>query len=131
MKIKIAVDATPIISALIGGISREILFNSKFEFISTEFSMEEVKKYLPLISKKSGVNEEEIQKALFLLPLKIYSTKHYSSSTKEAGEIIKSIDEKDVDILALSFKENCFLWSEDKHFRNKKQIKLIRTKDLL
>ncbi len=113
------------------GVSREILFNSKFEFISTEFSIEEVKKYLPLISKKSGVDKEEIQKALFLLPLKIYSEKYYRDLIEEANKIIKNIDKKDVDILALSFKEDCFLWSEDKHFRNKKQIKLIRTKDLI
>jgi len=70
MKIKIAVDATPIISALIGGISRNILFGHKFNFISTEYTLKEVEKYAFLISKKSGVNEKEIKEALSLLPVK-------------------------------------------------------------
>lgn len=130
MKIKIAVDANPIISALIGGISREILFNHRFDFITTEYSINEVGKYLPFISEKSGVGLQEIQEMLSLLPIKIYSLRHYKSLIGMANKIIGNIDEKDVDILALSFKEDCFLWSEDKHFRNK-EIKLIRTKDLL
>jgi predicted nucleic acid-binding protein len=66
-----------------------------------------------------------------LLPLKIHSANYYNDTIKKSSKIIKHIDEKDVDILALSFKEDCFLWSEDKHFRNIEQIKLIRTKDLL
>ena len=44
--IKIIIDATPIISALIGGISREIIFDNTYEFLTTEFTINEVKKYL-------------------------------------------------------------------------------------
>ncbi|MFH1325345.1 MAG: PIN domain-containing protein [archaeon] len=131
MKIKIAVDATPIISALIGGISRNILFDHRFNFISSEYTMDEVRKYISLISKKSLVNEEEIKEALFLLPIKIYSKKYYKDKIKDADEIIGKIDEKDVEILALSIKENCFVWSEDKDFRDLKGINLVRTKDLV
>ena len=131
MKIKVVVDATPIISALIGGISRNIFFENKFNFISTEYTMKEVKKYLPLISEKSGIAEKEIHEALSLLPIKTYSRKNYSSQIIRADEIIGKMDKKDVDILALSFKENCPIWSEDKHFRDKEEITLLRTKNLI
>ena len=131
MKIKIAVDATPIISALIGGISRNILFNHRFNFISAEYTIEEVRKYLPLISKKSGVNKEEINEALSLLSVKIYSKEYYKDKMEKANKIMEKIDKKDADILALSLKENCPIWSEDKHFRNLKEVNLIRTKDLV
>jgi len=131
MKIKIAVDATPIISSLIGGISRNVLFENKFDFISTEHTIKEVKKYLPLISKKSGVDEKEINRALSLLPLKVYSKEDYDNKREEANRIIGETDKKDIDILALSFKENCPVWSEDKHFRDKEGINLVRTKDFV
>ena len=49
MKIKICVDANIIISALIGGVARNILFDSKFEFITTESTIKEVTKYLPIL----------------------------------------------------------------------------------
>ena len=130
MGIKIAVDATPIVSALIGGISRTILFDRRFNFISTEYTFNEIKKYLTLISKKSGVPEMEIVNALKLLPIKIYSSKHYKDKLRKSGKIMKKVDKKDIDILALSIKENCHLWSEDKHFR-RNEINLIRTKDLI
>lgn len=131
MKIKIAVDATPIISALIGGFSRNILFDNKFNFISTEYTLREVRKYLCQISKKSGIAEKEIEAALSLLPIKICSRDYYKNKIEKADKIMSEIDKKDVDILALSFKENCHIWSEDKHFRNKERINLIRTKDFI
>lgn len=131
MKIKIAVDATPIISALIGGISRDILFDHRFDFISTEYTVREAEKCISLISEKSGVEKEKIHKALFLLPIKIHERKYYRDEIAKAEDIIGKIDKKDSDILALSLKENCPLWSEDRHFRDKKEINLVRTKDLL
>ncbi|MBI2043768.1 hypothetical protein HYT24_00185 [Candidatus Pacearchaeota archaeon] len=131
MKIKIAVDATPIVSALIGGVSRSVLFNRRFEFISTEYTFEEVKKYTGIISKKSGVSADEVRKALNFLPIRVYPKKHYKKDIQKANKIIGKIDKKDADILALGLKEKCHIWSEDKDFRNNKEIMLIRTKDLI
>ncbi|MBU1252168.1 MAG: hypothetical protein KKC96_01095 [Nanoarchaeota archaeon] len=62
MKIKIAVDATPIISALIGGFSRNILFDNKFNFISTEYTLREVRKYLCQISKNPGLQKKKLRR---------------------------------------------------------------------
>lgn len=54
MRITIVVDANPILSALLGGYARRIFFNKHFEFVTTEFTLAEVKNYLPLVAEKSG-----------------------------------------------------------------------------
>jgi len=56
---------------------------------------------------------------------------YYKSEMEKANKIIGSVDKKDVDLLALGLKENCLIWSEDKHFRDNGEINLIRTKDFL
>ncbi|ODS38136.1 MAG: hypothetical protein A7316_00075 [Candidatus Altiarchaeales archaeon WOR_SM1_86-2] len=129
MKIKICVDANIIISALIGGVSRNILFDSKFEFITTEFTITEVRKYLPMIAKKSGVDINKIEFALSLLPIKVYPRENYADKIKEADELIGKIDKKDVDILALALEFECYLWAEDKHFNDIKKV--VRTRDFV
>ncbi len=68
MKIRVAVDTNIIISALLGGKPRFILFDSKFEFITVEFALKEVEKYIPLIAEKSGTSEKEIREGIDLLP---------------------------------------------------------------
>lgn len=127
--IKIIIDATPIISALIGGVSREILFDPTYDFITTEFTINEVKKYLPYISKKSKIPLEKIEEALNILPLTIYDKEFYKDKTEKAEQLIKHKDKKDVDILALSLKTSSPLWSEDTHFEGINEIELIKTKD--
>ncbi len=131
MKITLVVDANPIISALIGGISREIFFDRRFNFITTEFTLQEVKGYLPLISKKSGVDIERISLALSLLPITAHPKKFYQKNIQEAGRLIGKIDKKDVEILALVLSTKSPLWSEDKDFEAIKGITLLKTKDLL
>ncbi len=127
MKIVIAVDANPIISALIGGFAREVLFFHNFEFITTEYTLLEVKKYIPYICKKTGVSEDLLKILLQRVLVKIYSFEKYSSFISQAELLIS--DPKDVDILALA--ENCPLWSNDQHFKNVKAVRIITTKDFI
>jgi predicted nucleic acid-binding protein len=58
MNIAIVVDANVILSALIGGKSGLILFDSRFEFVTTDFTIEEVKKYLPKLALKLDIPEK-------------------------------------------------------------------------
>ena len=127
--IKIIVDATPIISALIGGVSREILFDPTYDFITTEFTINEVKKYVSYISKKSKMPLEQIKEALELLPLTIYNQNFYSEKIENAKKLIEHKDEKDIDLLALALKTSNPLWSEDTHFERINEISLLKTKD--
>lgn len=130
MKITIAVDANPIISALIGGVSREVFFNHHFNFITTEFTLREVKRYLPMISKKSGVNMKRVSLALSLLPITAHPKTAYKQNIPEADKLIGRIDKKDVDILALALFIKCPLWSNDRDFETVEGITLLKTKDL-
>ena len=132
MRLRIVVDANIIISALLGGKPRFILFDPKFEFITNKFILKEVEKYIPLISKKSGVSKKEIKKGISLLPLKIVSKNYYKNYLKAAEKLIGKIDKDDIDILALYLKEKTFLWSEDKDFEKAKpKINLLKTEDLV
>lgn len=132
MKIRIIVDANIIISAFLGGKPRFLLFDSKFEFTTAQFTIKEVEKYIPLISQKSGVSEKEIKRGISLLPLKIISRDYYKNHLKKAKSLIEEIDKDDIDILALYLKENTFLWSEDKDFEKvKPKINLLKTEDLI
>ncbi len=131
MKLLIVVDANPIVSALIGGVSREVFFKRTFRFATSEFTIEEVRKFIPYISDKSGVEISEIERALSLLPLKIYKRKDYINKVREAEKLIKHLDEKDVDVLALSMKLNVPLWTHDRHFKGIKVVAIVRTKDLI
>ncbi|PKP58750.1 MAG: hypothetical protein CVT88_06805 [Candidatus Altiarchaeales archaeon HGW-Altiarchaeales-1] len=131
---KVCVDANVIISALIGGVTREILFDPKFEFISTEFTINEVRKYMPLIAEKSRASVKKAKIALSVLPINIYKREHYSGKIEEANRIIGKIDENDVDILALALKFGCYLWSNDKHFDcipENIKTRCIKTKEII
>ena len=131
MNITIVVDANPIIAALIGGSSREIFFDRRFGFITTEFTIEEVKKYIPAIAEKAGVDEKLVYLAFSLLPVKIYPKQFYYRKIRKAKELIEKKDKKDVDILALTLISQSPLWNQDRHFEGIGQIRLLKTKDLL
>ncbi len=129
MKIVIVVDANVIISALIGGSSRDILFDHRFKFITTEHTLGEVKKYVPEISKKSGEDEDLILETLNLIPLDVKEKGFYEDSLEKADEVIGDIDEKDVHVLALALETDDYLWSQDRDFEEAGYEKLIKTKD--
>ena len=71
--IQVVVDANIILSALLGGKSSIILFDPKFSFITTKFTIEEVEKYLPKLENKLDTSQKEIVTSLNNLPIKIYS----------------------------------------------------------
>lgn len=132
MKISIAIDANVILSALLGGKARIILFEPQFKFLTTIFNLKEVERYLPEIQKQTGISEKELSYYLSLLPLKIMPKSFYKAKLEEARKIIGETDPHDIDLLALSLKLNIPIWSEDKHFeKTKNRIKLLKTKDLL
>ena len=128
--IRVVVDANVILSALLGGSARFILFDPRFEFITAEFTLEEVERYIPRVSEKSGVPFHEIAAALSLLPLRVHSKEYYRSALPRARKTMQRIDPHDADILALYLMEGTYLWSEDKDFEKiTPPIRLLRTKD--
>lgn len=92
----------------------------------------EVEKYITFISKKSKISENNIYYALSLLPITIFSKKHYQKFISQARKLINKIDKKDVNILALYLKIDSYLWSQDKDFEKVDYpIKILKTKDLI
>ena len=114
---------------MIGGFSKEIIFNHHFDFITTRFTINEVIKFIPYISKKSGVSEDFIKTLVTLLHLKVCELEEYNTMISKAESIIK--DKNDIYIFALALAKNFPVWSNDKHFENIKEIKLIKTKDFV
>ncbi len=132
MKITIVVDANVILSALLGGSARFILFKSEFSFVTTRHTLGEVKKYAAMVAKKSDVSKKEIIHALTLLPIKIYDQDFYKNKLRQANKLIGSVDPKDADILALTIQLDTYLWTADKHFNKvQNKIKLLSTDSLL
>jgi len=131
MKIIIVVDANIILSALLGGKSSGILFDSRFQFVTAEFTICEVKKYLPKLSKKLSVLRKNLEEVLEKIPLLIYERNFYKRKIKKAREMIGEIDEKDIDILALSLQLETYLWSQDKDFETAGCFKILKTYDFI
>lgn len=127
MKIIIVVDANIILSALLGGKPSHILFDGRFQFITSEFTISEVEKYLPKFARKINISQKELKEILEELPLLIYERDFYKENLKEAKKMIGGIDEKDIDILALSLEFETYLWSQDKDFETAGYLKLLKT----
>ena len=65
----IAVDANPIISSLLGGRARIVLFSRQFESITTEHTTWDVKKYVPQFSARTDIPEKELHQNLVRMPI--------------------------------------------------------------
>ena len=132
MILTIAVDANPILAALLGGYARVILFEPRFSFITTSFTIDEVQKHLPTIADQSGVSVAELKEALVLLPLTVYARSHYQSSLSEARRRMDHIDATDTDILALAIFAEAPVWTNDRHFEKvQPPIPFLKTRDFV
>ena len=132
---RLIVDTNILISGLIrDSITRRILLNPKFEFYLPDFSLSEIKKYLPEISKKSGLSAKEVKELLnslldnfYVIPLK-----EYKFQLKRATEIIGSIDEKDVPFIAVALCIKSYgIWSNNGHFQEQNEIKTYTTAEII
>lgn len=127
----IAVDAGPLLSALRGGKARIALFSGKFIFITTEHTTWEVKKYIPELSKESGVSESELFYAFDHFPIIAFPPIVYDDKRQQADNLIAHRDPKDVNILALALKFSTPLWSNDRDFENIPGLEVLATTDML
>lgn len=63
----LVVDANPLLSALLGGQAREVLFSGKITCLSSQHTLFEVKKYLPHVAKRIGRAELDLWRQFQLL----------------------------------------------------------------
>lgn len=130
-KITVVVDANIIISAVLGGIAGQILFNRHFNIVTTAQTLLGVKKYIPILANKISVPPSTFYEILKLLPISIKERKFYEGKINEAFHLIGKRDPKDTEILALALKISAPLWSNDKDFEGIPNIILLKTGDFL
>lgn len=131
----IILDSNIIISALIkDSVSRKILFHPRFQFFIPEQFVKEINKHLKEISEKAGISVKEIEKLLNELKncITILPKEMFREKTKDAEELIGSIDENDVPFIALALAiPNDGIWTNDKHFLKQKKIRIWKTEELI
>jgi len=132
---RIVVDTNILISSLIkDSITREILLLPFMDFYLPEFALEEVEAHKTKISKLSGLSRDEIDFFLDLLleNISIVPARTIRPYLKEAEKIIGDIDPGDIPFIALALAvDNDGIWSNDKHFRKVKKLKVWKTPELL
>ncbi len=133
--LKLIIDANIILSALIrDSTTRKIIIGSAIEFYVPDYLIEEIEKYISLVSKKNSLSEKENKIILDILCnyISIVGIEFYEENLNEALEIMNKIDIKDTPYvaLALSF-DNDGIWSEDKGFLKQNKIKVWRTQEIM
>ncbi|MEK6829178.1 MAG: PIN domain-containing protein [Nanoarchaeota archaeon] len=129
---KFVVDTNILLSALLkNGLSREILTDFNFRFFTTSFALSEIAKYKEYVCKKSSLTEKQFDSTLkkifeyvIIIPLD-----EYVSYTGRAKRLIKDSD--DVPFLACAMALNSNIWSNDKHFKEQKKIKIFTTEEFI
>jgi len=125
----IAVDANVILPALVGGAAAHVLFDPRYEFLTTEFTYQEVRRYLPRLAKQANIPQPLVEQTLLLLPIRRISKKIYRSHLRQAKHLIAKRDPNDAELLALALALHCPVLSHDKDFEGL-PIQLVKIKDL-
>ena len=129
---KLVVDTNRIIAALISnGVSRKILMDENFEFVTPAFSLVEIEKHREEIQKKAEVSHEEFILLMSYLfeRVAIISPEEYDPYIEEARMLINDVS--DVPFVALSLAVGIGIWTDDAHFLQQKKMTIFRTKDLM
>jgi predicted nucleic acid-binding protein len=127
----LVVDANPLLSALLAGRAREILFTSGLEFYSPQTTLFEVAKYLPFVARKLGRSELDLFREFELLPVKAVQPHVYEADLARATHLIGQRDAKDVPVLALALRLRLPIWTEDRDFENLPDVAVFKTVDVL
>jgi predicted nucleic acid-binding protein len=120
-------------SALIkDSLTREIIVNSPFNFFIPEGELIEIKRYEKLIIKKSGLSVIKLRELIRILLryINVIRNDLILEYKNKAKEIMGKIDKDDVIFIAAALEKNAVIWSDDKHFKKQKEIKIFTTKDI-
>ena len=114
---KLAVDANPILSAVIGGKARSVFLDCEhISFYTTLFNFKEVEKYIPALASKRSLPLDDLYLALSTLPVSVCDVEFYKDTLKQAKSLIGERDLDDIHLLGLALKLSCPIWSNDRDF---------------
>ena len=131
---QLVVDANVLFSALIkSGETRRILLLSEHDLYAPEFMIEEFKKHLSELQKKTHLPKDKLSQYLEtflqLAEIKLVPFEEFKHEKEFAAKI--SPDKDDIAYLALALHLQFQLWSQDKRLKKQNKIKVITTKELL
>lgn len=114
---RLVVDANPLIAVLLGGAAVRV-FTGRWvkEFAVAEHTLQEVRDFIPELAQELEEEPDQLGLVLALLPLEPYPKQLYEGHLEEAKREIAHRDPDDVDVLALTLKLGCPLWSNDDGF---------------
>ncbi|MDP3111984.1 MAG: PIN domain-containing protein [Thermodesulfovibrionales bacterium] len=131
---RLVIDTGILISALLkDSVTREILLFSSVDFLLPEYAFEEIEKHKDNISTRSGLSRKDVEIVLSLVTenITIIPASKLKPYMENAHKLIGSIDPFDVPFIALALStENDGIWSNDKHFKNLKGLKVWKTSDV-
>ena len=131
---RLVIDTSILISALLkDSVTRQILLFSSIDFLLPEYAFEEIEKHKDNVSIRSGLSRGEIEIVLSLIieNITIIPASKLKPYMEKAHKIIGSIDPFDIPFVALALSiDNDGIWSNDKHFKNLKGIKIWKTSDV-
>lgn len=130
----LVVDANILFAALIkSGTTRHLLLISDYQLFVPEFSIQEFRKHLPELQKKTNLSEEKLNEILDELieisDIKIVAFEEFKNKKDSAEKI--SPDINDTAYFALALHLNCSIWSNDKALKKQSKVKIITTKELI
>lgn len=127
----LAVDANCLLSAMLGGRAREIIFSTKFELFSPQVTLFEVSRHISWLAARLGKTELHLYDEFQLLPVFACQPSTYAHQLELATQLIGQRDPLDIPLLALALARGYPLWSDDRDFEDIAEIKLRTTGELL
>jgi predicted nucleic acid-binding protein len=129
---KLVIDSNSIIASLIkDGISRRIIFSPAIQFIAPDYTLKEISNYKKMICKKAKItyNEFDILLNLIFEHITIIPKEEYEDFFDCAKALIDDVDDVPFIALCLALKADG-IWSDDTHFKTRKEIIVFRTREL-
>ena len=129
---KLVIDTNCIISSLIkDGISRKIIFSPAIKFITPDHTLNEISKYKKIICKKAKIKSKEFDIIFNLIfeKITIIPKEEYKKFIRSAKKLIDDLDDVPFIALCLASKADG-IWSDDTHFKTRKEITIYRTREL-
>ena len=130
---KILIDTNRIIAALSkGGASRDIILDHFFEFVTPEYTVEEIENHKDELIKKTKLSNEEFGSLLALLfeRIMIIPESEFKEILSECRNDIS--DQDDIPHLAACLATKAEgIWTHDTHFKEQQKAKIFTNIDML
>ena len=130
---RLIVDTNIIISALIkDSVTRRIMLHPLITVFTLDYALVEIENYKKIILKKSKLSDDKFESLLRVLSSKMVIVP-FNKTIKYFPKAERMIEDKeDIPFIALSLLvKNEGIWTEDKHFKDLKEIKIWTTKELM